>query len=69
MPENKIDYDFIEIGTSSFQALIMNCSDETVGLSIEPKSGAILFSDVYDGSGYYVNLKKGSDVGWNNITY
>ena len=36
MPENKIDYDFIEIGTSSFQALIMNCSDETVGLSIEP---------------------------------
>jgi len=36
MPENKIDYDFIEIGTSSFHALIMDCSDETVGLSIEP---------------------------------
>ena len=36
MPENKINYDFIEIGTSSFHALIMDCSDETVGLSIEP---------------------------------
>ena len=36
MPENKIDYDFIEIGTSNFHALIMDCSDDTVGLSIEP---------------------------------
>ena len=36
MPENKIDYDFIEIGTSNFHALIMDCSDETIGLSIEP---------------------------------
>ena len=36
MPENQIDYDFIEIGTSNFHALIINCSDETVGLSIEP---------------------------------
>jgi autotransporter strand-loop-strand O-heptosyltransferase len=36
MPENKIDYDFIEIGTSNFHALIIDCSDDTVGLSIEP---------------------------------
>jgi autotransporter strand-loop-strand O-heptosyltransferase len=36
MPEKKIDYDFIEIGTSNFHALIIDCSDDTVGLSIEP---------------------------------
>ena len=36
MLKNKIDYDFIEIGTSNFHALIMDCSDETIGLSIEP---------------------------------
>jgi autotransporter strand-loop-strand O-heptosyltransferase len=36
MPENKIDYDFIEIGTSNFHALSIDCSDDSVGLSIEP---------------------------------
>jgi FkbM family methyltransferase len=36
MPENQIDYDFIEIGTSNFHALIIDCPDDTVGLSIEP---------------------------------
>ena len=36
MPENKINYDFIEIGTSNFHALIIDCSDDAVGLSIEP---------------------------------
>ena len=39
MTENQIDYDFIEIGTSNFQALIIDCSDDTVGLSIEPLQG------------------------------
>jgi FkbM family methyltransferase len=29
-------YDFIEIGTSDFETLIENASEETVGLSIEP---------------------------------
>jgi FkbM family methyltransferase len=36
MPENKINYDFIEIGTSNFHTLIEDCSDDTIGLSIEP---------------------------------
>jgi len=39
MPENKIDYDFIEIGTSNFHALIIDCADDSVGLSIEPLQG------------------------------
>jgi hypothetical protein len=29
-------YDFVEIGTSDFDTLIQNCSDTSVGLSIEP---------------------------------
>ena len=36
MPENKINYDFIEIGTSNFHALIIDCPEDSVGLSIEP---------------------------------
>lgn len=36
MPQTKTNYDFIEIGTSNFHALIIDCSDDTVGLSIEP---------------------------------
>jgi hypothetical protein len=31
-----IDYDFIEIGTSNFDALIQGADDTTIGLSIEP---------------------------------
>lgn len=31
-------YDFIEIGTSDFDTLIESCSDDTIGLSIEPIS-------------------------------
>lgn len=31
-----IDYDFIEIGTSDFNTVIENATDETIGLSIEP---------------------------------
>lgn len=31
-----IDYDFIEIGTSNFETCIQECSDETIGLSVEP---------------------------------
>ena len=33
-----IDYDFIEIGTSDFQTLIEEASDEAIGLSVEPIS-------------------------------
>lgn len=36
MKEKKIDYDFIEIGTSNFDTLIGSCSEKSVGLSIEP---------------------------------
>lgn len=36
MPENKINYNFIEIGTSNFHSLIIDCPKEYVGLSIEP---------------------------------
>jgi len=36
MPENKINYDFIEIGTSNFHALIIDCPEDSIGLSIEP---------------------------------
>ena len=36
MKEKKIDYDFIEIGTSNFDTLIGSCSETSVGLSIEP---------------------------------
>ena len=36
MPENQINYDFIEIGTSNFHALIIDCPEDSVGLSIEP---------------------------------
>lgn len=32
----KQHYDFIEIGTSDFNTMIQTCSDESVGLSIEP---------------------------------
>ena len=39
MPENQINYDFIEIGTSNFHALIIDCADDSVGLSIEPLQG------------------------------
>lgn len=31
-----IDYDFVEIGTSDFDTLIKNATDETIGLSVEP---------------------------------
>ena len=34
----KIKYDFIEVGTSDFHTLIQECSDESVGLSVEPIS-------------------------------
>ena len=34
----KIKYDFIEVGTSDFHTLIQECSDNEVGLSIEPLS-------------------------------
>jgi len=33
---NNGHYDFIEIGTSDFDTLIQTCSDESIGLSIEP---------------------------------
>ena len=33
---NNGHYDFIEIGTSDFDTLIQKCSDDSVGLSIEP---------------------------------
>jgi len=33
---NNGHYNFIEIGTSDFDTIIENCSDESVGLSIEP---------------------------------
>lgn len=33
---NKINYDFIEIGTAFFDTLIEKASDEQYGLSIEP---------------------------------
>ena len=33
-----IDYDFIEIGTSDFQTLIEDASDDAIGLSVEPIS-------------------------------
>ena len=36
MKEKKIDYNFIEIGTSNFDTLIGSCSETSVGLSIEP---------------------------------
>ena len=36
MPKNKINYNFIEIGTSNFHALIIDCPEDSVGLSIEP---------------------------------
>ena len=36
MTRNKINYDFIEIGTSDFHTLIESASETTVGLSIEP---------------------------------
>jgi len=36
MIEKRINYDFIEIGTSNFDTLIADCSDEKIGLSIEP---------------------------------
>jgi hypothetical protein len=31
-----IDYDFIEIGTCDFDTLIQTCSNDSVGLSVEP---------------------------------
>jgi FkbM family methyltransferase len=36
MKKQKINYDFIEIGTSNFDTLIETCKDDTIGLSIEP---------------------------------
>ena len=40
MKEKKINYDFIEIGTSNFDTLIGSCSETSVGLSIEPPAAA-----------------------------
>jgi len=36
MVDNKIDYDFIEIGTSDFRTLIEECDHSAIGLTIEP---------------------------------
>lgn len=34
----KMKYDFVEIGTSNFDTLIENATDETIGISVEPIS-------------------------------
>lgn len=36
MVDEKIHYDFVEIGTSDFDTLIQSCDENTIGLSIEP---------------------------------
>lgn len=36
MVDEKIHYDFVEIGTSDFDTLIQSCDETTIGLSIEP---------------------------------
>lgn len=40
-----------------------------VGLAVEPKSGILFFSDVYDGQAWWVNMTDGTDIGWDNTAY